>query len=89
MISSRLLLADPKTFSGNRDKNTENEHFLSTPFVARFVRFHPIEFNNHISMRVGVYGCPYRGPCGPGFVRVQEDTPCGKLKGIAVGFRLV
>ncbi|XP_041365441.1 lactadherin-like isoform X2 [Gigantopelta aegis] len=67
---------DPKLFGGNSDKNTQRTHFLNSPFVARFVRFHPVEWHGKISMRVGLLGCPFTGRCSQGFMRVNEDTPC-------------
>lgn len=48
-------------FGGNMDKNIERYHYLNSPFTARFIRFHPIDWQNHISMRAGLIGCPYTG----------------------------
>ncbi|XP_064601589.1 lactadherin-like isoform X2 [Liolophura sinensis] len=67
---------DAKEFGGNMDKHMERVHYLNSPFVARYVRFHPIEWHQKISMRVGLLGCPYTGHCGSGFMRVNDDTPC-------------
>jgi lactadherin len=67
---------DPKLFGGNSDKDTPRTHFLNSPFVARYVRFKPVEWRGKISMRAGLLGCPYTGNCGTGFMRVNEDTPC-------------
>ncbi len=50
-----------KEFGGNVDKDMERFHYLNSPFVSRFVRFHPIDWNKHISMRAGLLGCPYKG----------------------------
>jgi len=44
-------------FSSNRDRNTVVEHLLVIAFNARFVRFHPKSWHNHICMRAEVYGC--------------------------------
>ena len=44
------------TFAGNIDHLTPVRHDLPTPVVARYVRFHPIQFNGHPSMRIEVYG---------------------------------
>ncbi|XP_046567293.1 lactadherin-like isoform X1 [Haliotis rubra] len=63
-------------FGGNSDKNTDRTHFLNSPFVSRFVRFHPMEWHGKISMRVGLLGCPYTGVCSSGFMRINDDTPC-------------
>ena len=43
------------------DKDIERVHYLNWPFVARYVRFHPMDWHRHISMRAGVIGCPYKG----------------------------
>ncbi|KAK3581559.1 hypothetical protein CHS0354_031901 [Potamilus streckersoni] len=67
---------DPKIFGGNNDKNTERTHYLNSPFVARYIRFHPLEWNKKISMRIGLLGCPHKGDCSEGFMRVNDDTPC-------------
>ncbi|XP_076471901.1 lactadherin-like isoform X2 [Babylonia areolata] len=67
---------DPKLFGGNSDKDTERTHFLNSPFVARYVRFIPVEWRKKISMRVGLLGCPFTGECSEGFMRVNDDTPC-------------
>jgi len=48
-------------FGGNVDKDIERVHYLNSPFVARYVRFHPKDWNRHISMRAGLLGCPYKG----------------------------
>ncbi|XP_012937328.1 lactadherin, partial [Aplysia californica] len=63
-------------FGGNSDKETSRTHFLNSPFVARYVRFQPVEWKGKISMRAGLLGCPYTGDCGEGFMRVNDDTPC-------------
>ncbi|KAK3743989.1 hypothetical protein QZH41_010801, partial [Actinostola sp. cb2023] len=44
-----------KTFTGNSDSETVVRHLLTPVIYARFVRFHPITWNGHISMRVEVY----------------------------------
>ncbi|VDI54556.1 lactadherin [Mytilus galloprovincialis] len=68
--------AEPRLFGGNNDKNTDRTHYINSPFVARYVRFHPLEWHGKISMRVGLLGCPHTGSCGDQFMRVNEDTPC-------------
>jgi len=67
---------DPKIFGGNNDKTTERIHYLNAPFVARFVRFFPIEWNKKIAMRIGLIGCNFNGECPKGFMKVNEDSPC-------------
>lgn len=54
----------------------ERTHFLNNPFWARYVRFYPIEWNQQIGMRVGLIGCPFTGPCFPGFFRVNDNANC-------------
>ncbi|XP_055996917.1 lactadherin-like isoform X2 [Ostrea edulis] len=69
--------ADPRLFGGNSDKDNVRIHYINSPFVARFVRFHPLEWNGKISMRAGLLGCPHTaGNCGESFMRVNDDTPC-------------
>lgn len=50
-------------FAGNYDKSLERIHYLNQPFTARFVRFFPKEWNNRLSMRAGLLGCPHQGIC--------------------------
>ncbi|XP_015757096.1 PREDICTED: uncharacterized protein LOC107336222 [Acropora digitifera] len=45
-----------KIFPANRDRNTLVFHNLRTPIIAKYVRFNPIAWYAHISMRIGVYG---------------------------------
>ncbi|CAF0912710.1 unnamed protein product [Rotaria sp. Silwood1] len=66
----------PKIFNGNYDKSLERIHYLNQPFTARFVRFFPKEWNNRLSMRAGLLGCPHTGPCCLGYFRVQPEIPC-------------
>jgi lactadherin len=63
-------------FGGNVDKDLERYHYLNSPFIARYIRFHPIEWSRHISMRAGIIGCPYKGKCTAGYMRVSDSTPC-------------
>jgi len=46
-----------KVFSGNSDRGTVVSHTLTSRIVARYVRFSVLSWNNHISMRVELYGC--------------------------------
>jgi len=48
-------------FGGNVDKTIERMHYLNSPFVARFIRFHPLDWHRRISMRAGLFGCPSTG----------------------------
>ncbi|XP_043217776.1 lactadherin-like [Amphibalanus amphitrite] len=67
---------DPKVFAGNMDTATERRHYLNQPFVASYIRLHPVDWRKQIAMRAGVLGCPNRGLCGPGYIRVNEGSPC-------------
>lgn len=54
----------------------ERTHYLNNPFWARFVRFYPLQWNEQIGFRVGVYGCPFTSQCLPGYFRVNENSNC-------------
>ena len=47
-----------QVFEGNKDSNSVFTNRLSQPIRARYIRFIPVEWHNHISMRVEIYGCP-------------------------------
>ncbi|XP_078374852.1 lactadherin-like [Oculina patagonica] len=64
-----------KHFSGNRDRNTVEDHDLNPPIRARYIRFRPVAWHKHISMRVELYGCSkacpsYWRPFGASFYAV-------------------
>ena len=46
-----------QVFAGNNDRDSIVWHYLSPPIRARYIRFQPIAWNQHISMRVGLNGC--------------------------------
>lgn len=52
-------------FLGNADQNTIVYHALYPAVSARYVRFRPLLWHNHISMRVEVYGCQGTELCYP------------------------
>ena len=52
MLSCNFL----QLFRGARDRNTVVKNPFKRPFVARFVKFHPVSWYGHISMRVELYG---------------------------------
>ncbi|GLH01243.1 Neurexin-4 [Gryllus bimaculatus] len=56
----------------------ESNHLHSKPFVARFVRVHPAAWSQGIGLRSAVIGCPHRGPCPLGFLRVTGAARCGE-----------
>lgn len=46
-----------KEFTGNTDRNTIVRYNLNPPITARFIRFRPVSWTGHISMRAELYGC--------------------------------
>ncbi|XP_044179862.1 uncharacterized protein LOC122961279 [Acropora millepora] len=46
-----------KEFTGNTDENSIVLHDLIPPIRARYIRFRPTAWHQHISMRVELYGC--------------------------------
>ena len=60
------------------DIKTERRHYLNNPMTARYVRIHPVGWRKRIGLRAGLIGCPHTGICGPGFIRVNHKTGCGK-----------
>ena len=46
-----------QVFVGNADENTTVYNELNEPIVARYTRFQPTAWHDHISMRVELYGC--------------------------------
>ena len=61
------------------DIKTERRHYLNVPMVARYVRIHPIEWRKRIGLRAGIIGCPHRGDCGPGFLKVNKKAGCSEF----------
>ncbi|CAH3166775.1 unnamed protein product [Porites evermanni] len=49
--------SEHKEFVGNTDENTIVYNELNGSIVARYTRFQPTAWHNHISMRVELYGC--------------------------------
>ncbi|CAH3186775.1 unnamed protein product, partial [Porites lobata] len=49
--------SEHKVFVGNTDDNTIVYNELNGSIVARYTRFQPTAWHNHISMRVELYGC--------------------------------
>ena len=41
-------------FTGNTDRSTKVENTFNSPIQARYVRYHPMTWSGHISMRAGV-----------------------------------
>ncbi|THD27537.1 Coagulation factor 5 8 type C terminal [Fasciola hepatica] len=67
---------DPRVFEGNNDRVVERVHYLASPFIARYVRIHPIDWRSRIAMRVGLLGCRQKGPCSTGFFRINNESSC-------------
>lgn len=44
-------------FQGNDDHYTVVHYDLNPPITERYIRFRPVTWNVHISMRVEIYGC--------------------------------
>ncbi|XP_068683743.1 EGF-like repeat and discoidin I-like domain-containing protein 3 isoform X2 [Montipora foliosa] len=44
-------------FTGNSDRDTVVGHDLNPPITARYIRFQPTAWHEHVSMRVELYGC--------------------------------
>ncbi|EDO26928.1 predicted protein, partial [Nematostella vectensis] len=60
-------------FRGNRNRNSIVFHRLRRPVAARFVRFYPLSYHGHMSMRVELYGRRY--------VRRPRPQPSGISNG--------
>ena len=60
-MSSGTLMKNINKFSqefdGNKDWKSVVYHELQPPIMARYIRFRPVKWNGHISMRVELYGC--------------------------------
>ena len=50
-------------FSGNQDRDSIVYHKLARQITARYIRFIPVEWQSHISMRVEIYGCAGTSRC--------------------------
>ncbi|CAH1781368.1 unnamed protein product [Owenia fusiformis] len=47
----------PTKFPGNWDRNRLRKHYFKSPFVAKYVRLWPTQWNKHTSLRWELYGC--------------------------------
>ena len=63
-------------FVGNTDENTIVYNELNGSIVARYTRFQPTAWHNHISMRVELYGCKgtFFGNHDPSFIEFGKNT---------------
>ena len=46
-----------QVFEGNTDSYSVKHSYLDEPIVARFIKFHTVQWNRHPSMRVEILGC--------------------------------
>jgi hypothetical protein len=46
-------------FKGNTDGDGIRRNRFETPIIAQYIRINPTRWNDRISMRVELYGCPY------------------------------
>jgi len=69
-----------KEFPGNTDRDTVVSHQLNPPVEARFVRFRPVTWKNHISMRVELYGCASVSPDHCANSPCQNEATCVNLQ---------
>ena len=49
-----------QVFDGNTDSYTVKHSYLDEPMIARFVRFHTLQWHGHPSLRVEIIGCQGR-----------------------------
>ncbi|XP_022805740.1 lactadherin-like isoform X1 [Stylophora pistillata] len=47
-----------RVFTGNQNSDAVVYNSLTPPITTRFIRLIPLEWHNHISMRIEVFGCP-------------------------------
>lgn len=53
-----------QVFTGNTDRDTVVSRDLYPPIRVRYIRFRPVSWEGHISMRVELYGCQGNVPIG-------------------------
>ena len=58
---SILLQFFLQVFNGNTDRNTVVINNVTYPFVAKPIRFVPLEWKDHICMRAEIFGCSLEG----------------------------
>jgi len=46
-----------QVFAGNTDQDSIVYHNLNPPITSQYIRFVPVDYHLHISMRVELYGC--------------------------------
>ena len=68
-----LLIYPIKEFNGNTHKDTVVVNVLNPPITARYIRFRPVAWNSHISMRAELYGC-HRGKRKLLFLIIQSTA---------------
>ncbi|EDO45367.1 predicted protein [Nematostella vectensis] len=55
-LNGRRFMWYRKVFAGNYDRHTVVVRRLRPPILARYIRFYPLSWHGHISMRVELYG---------------------------------
>lgn len=56
-----------QVFPGNYDRHSIVTHEFVPAFHARLVKIHPLSYNNWMSMRIELYGCPIKVRLGQDF----------------------
>ncbi|XP_022783116.1 uncharacterized protein LOC111323926 isoform X3 [Stylophora pistillata] len=76
-------------FPGNTDNTSVVSHDLNPPIIARYIRFQPLTWESHISMRVELYGCQGNESGNSSFRWTQwsEWSICSKSCDQGVQFR--
>ncbi|KAH9519216.1 hypothetical protein Btru_074987 [Bulinus truncatus] len=66
----------PKLFEGNTDSFSVKHNYLDRPIIARYIKFHTIQWNRHPSMRVEIMGCQLcKEPLGlPPYGKMSAST---------------
>lgn len=50
-----------QVFDGNQEAYGTKKNTLLTPVIGRFIRLHPIQWNNKATVRMEFYGCELDG----------------------------
>ncbi len=46
-----------KVYHANKDSYSIHNNYFNEPIIARFIKFHPIQWYLHPSLRVEIIGC--------------------------------
>lgn len=55
--SSRADRTFAQVFAGNKDSYSVHHNYFDEAILARFIKFHPIRWHSHPSLRVEIVGC--------------------------------